>query len=976
MTSSPSPHEQTPGEDLAAVVDRVARHLPAQGPISVFIHHNTLHAFEDRPFEEAVVEAGRIFGCEPFLAEDAYRAALRAGRIHERDLDAMIADELGARGAERLLGRLTRRELWRRVLIHGVPEASGIELAWILRETDALERPRDDLPIDARSLARGTDLERLFRVCQEAVARSGCAPQAPFSRRARLRDVVLAASGHDVDAWIGPVLIRYVGAYLDQGFAHWAMPSRDEGLHACFAALFGRSASRLSGAWAQGLQALIADDRAAGRGGVASLAHSLEVLGVSLEEREPFLLEEALWLRGWAGMVRQLETRPDRAPALRVPARLVDHLAVQLLLSRAALAHALDEAGLDVPLAELRAQLGGGIVATPAPGVDERAWSLFHVAQLCGLSTTRLEAASATEVAALEGALGELDELARRRIFHLAFERRFRHRLYDALAQHVLVEQPSRPLFQAIFCLDDREESFRRHLEEVEPRVETLATAGFHGVAMYHQPAHAAHARPLCPGVITPTHFVAEVEEDRHGLGERLREARRHLQASVDKNLHVGSRTLSRGAVITAFLGALWVVPLVLRVVFPWFRRGLSRLQGTLTAHSTTRLALDRTDAIPPLGAHVGFTVEEMADIVQGQLIAMGITGRLAPLVFAFGHGSTSLNNPQESAYDCGACGGGQGGPNARAFAQMANDPRVRERLAALEVSIPATTWFVGGQRNTANNDVDLFDLDRVPEAWSSALRDAMAVLEIARRREAHERCRRFAIAPPPWLPDAAALVHVQGRATDLAQPRTECGHATNAACLVGRRARTRGLFLDRRVFLTSYDPTSDAEGTILAALLRAVVPVCVGINLEYFFGYVDPTGYGCGTKLPHNVTSLLGVMDGSESDLRTGLPWQMLEIHEPVRLTLVVETTPELFRRVLDADRALAGLVARRWLYVALLDPAGGTLSEVDPSLALHPYETEQDLAAVRGCSRDHYAGHDEHLEFVAIEPLRGDAA
>ena len=35
-------------------------------------------------------------------------------------------------------------------------------------------------------------------------------------------------------------------------------------------------------------------------------------------------------------------------------------------------------------------------------------------------------------------------------------------------------------------------------------------------------------------------------------------------------------------------------------------------------------------------------------------------------------------------------------------------------------------------------------------------------------------------------------------------------GHATNAMSIVGRREWTRGLFLDRRAFLTSYDPTQD----------------------------------------------------------------------------------------------------------------------------------------------------------------------
>lgn len=46
--------------------------------------------------------------------------------------------------------------------------------------------------------------------------------------------------------------------------------------------------------------------------------------------------------------------------------------------------------------------------------------------------------------------------------------------------------------------------------------------------------------------------------------------------------------------------------------------------------------------------------------------------------------------------------------------------------------------------------------------------------------------------------------------------------------------------------------------------------------------------------------------MDGAQSDLRTGLPWQMVEIHEPTRLAIVVEGTRERLWRVVEA--ALAG--------------------------------------------------------------------
>jgi uncharacterized protein len=389
-------------------------------------------------------------------------------------------------------------------------------------------------------------------------------------------------------------------------------------------------------------------------------------------------------------------------------------------------------------------------------------------------------------------------------------------------------------------------------------------------------------------------------------------------------------------------------------------------VRASTTTPSQTRLRLDRGDTPPPIGRYAGFTVPEMAAIVRRVLEDIGTSGRLSDLVVIVGHGSVSLNNPHESAHDCGACGGGRGGPNARAFAQMANDPRVREALAADGVRIAPSTWFVGAERNTCNNTVTFFDDDLVPRDVQPIFAHARETFDAARRREAHERCRRFDAAPT-WYPPIAALAHVEGRAADLAQPRPEYGHATNAFCVIGRRTRTAGLFLDRRAFLVSYDPTLDREGAVLARVMAAVVPVVAGISLEYYFSYVDPTGYGCGTKLPHNVTSLLGVMDGAQSDLRTGLPWQMVEIHEATRLAIVVEAPPERLRDIVKANPSIDRLVANRWLWLACLDPESDRLWEIRSGrFVLHT--AEHPLPIVTGDSATWYQGKRGFLPPVQI--------
>jgi uncharacterized protein YbcC (UPF0753/DUF2309 family) len=973
------PDASTADDPLTRVIDRLAQLLPAQGPISIFIHHNTLHAFEHLPFEEAVERAAERLGREPFLSESRYRDKLASGRILHRDVEALLVEQLGARGADDVAGVGSRFDLWRAVVMHGIPVATGRELSWILEETEALSRFRTDLPANARSaLAPLRELDdrvdeerravhRLWSACLRAVERADTPPAPPADTSVRHRDWLVAVCRLDTDAWIHPPLIRFLAGYLDQGLAHWAMPERSRGIHGCFLEIYRTSLARQCGPWARTLPRLVADDHAANRSALSSIANSLGELGVAQDEWTEYLGAELLALRGWAGIVRQIEERPDRVPARDLTVTLRGYLAVRLLFERAAIAHAAQQVSSVGPLSDLRPWLRNQRVRSAAPTSLERAWPLFHVAQLCGLDASIVEQWSPRTVAELERELHELDGVRRRRILHQAFERAIRHRVYDALVHHT-AQVRQEPTFQAVFCLDEREESFRRHLEEVEPACETFSTAGFFNVAMYHQGVSDAHPRPLCPVAIRPDHYVAEIEPDGHSLMERSRRLQRGATGFLGYNVHLGSRLPVRGAVLMTAFGWLALIPVVLRVVFPWLSSRWTRAQATSIAPVRTRLQLDRETAAPPIGHYSGFTVREMADIVRRVLEDTGLRDHLSSLVFVIGHGSISLNNPHESAHDCGACGGGRGGPNARAFAQMANDTRVRQLLADEGLAIDTSTWFVGAQRNTCDNAVTVFDQDLIPARSQAPFERAVEAIDVARRREAHERCRRFD-AVPRWYPPLAALAHVQGRAADLAQPRPEYGHATNAFCIVGRRARTRGLFLDRRAFLVSYDPTHDHDAAILARMMSAVVPVVAGINLEYYFSYVDPTGYGCGTKLPHNVTSLLGVMDGAQSDLRTGLPWQMVEIHEPTRLAIVVESNPDRVWRVVQGNPTIERLVRNRWIWLACLDPETGALRELQ-SAGFVAHTPKHPLPVVVGHSADWYQGKRGFLPPVAIVP------
>jgi uncharacterized protein YbcC (UPF0753/DUF2309 family) len=973
--SGPGAADAAARERLLHALDHAAHLLPAQGPITVFIHHNTLHAFEDLPFEEAVVRGSALFGCEPFLAEARYREELARGRFGLAELERVVDDELCDRGAHRVASLVSRRALRLTLLAHGVPDARGDALAWLLEEAGALERLRADVPPEARerflaaNVAEAPLLKALWARCV-ALAERAPRPAPPRRALVRHRDAILAAGGPDLDLIVHPLLIRACAAFLDQGIARWSMPAREHGFYRGFLRLYGARGPTLPDAALRSLGRLAAEEDEAELDPYTSIERSLVALGV--DAWEPFLTETCLALRGWAGMMRQIELRPDRVPVVAPPATLASFVAVRLLIERAALDHIAREMRHRGSLSELRAWAIARAPEPPRPTPAELAWPLLHVAELFGWTAADL----ADDAIELFDEIDAFGELERRRCLHLAYELHFRDGAYDAITTHApaMIEAPA---FQAVFCLDERSESIRRHLEEVEPGCETLGTAGFFGVAMYYRGARDAHARPRCPVVIQPEHEVEEIAEDLTELA-LLRERWRRRVGLLSHGVNVGSLTMVRGTILTVALGALATIPLVLRVLFPRLAGLLrERGRGIMAPNASAFLALDRRgDVEPSLGKYAGFTKVEMAAIVAPLLEDLGIARRLAPVVLVIGHGSSSLNNPHESAYDCGACGGSRGGPNARAFAQMANDPEVR-RLVAERAGfvIPGETCFVGAEHNTANDEVVYFDVSKIPERARGAFDAAVRAIDRARERDAHERTRRFD-GVPAWLPARLALAHVEGRAEDLAQPRPEYCHSTNALCVVGRRARTRGLFLDRRAFLTSYDPTTDDErGTILERILRAIVPVVVGINLEYYFSRVDPAGYGCSTKLPHNVTALLGVMDGPESDLRTGLHWQTVDMHEPVRLTLIVEAPAERLARVLASNDAMRRLVENRWLFCAVLDPRSAQLSELTRGALIPRAASGRGIPVAPG-SMSYYRGHGDHLPFARIEPTRGSSA
>jgi uncharacterized protein YbcC (UPF0753/DUF2309 family) len=922
-------------EALRRAVEHASHLLPRQGPIGVFVHHNTLHAFEHLPFEQAVVEAGQMFGAEPYMSEAAYRAELARGRIQLVDIDAVLDNEADAI----VFPHLSRGSLRRAMITPGVREFDAATILW--------RTEQGDLAKDFRRPA----LRTLYDAC--------------FART--LAHEPEAAQPRPVDEIIHPWLIRLCAVFLDQGTAYWPLPHRERGFYESARELLAQP----GGVFPKYLAEL--DDELQRQQHLSfsssdAVLDCLERLSYREEVWPEVLQGELLALPGWAGLVRTLEENPGLAPHRAVPCSLMDFLAVRLTMSRIA-----SRMGAAETLAE------ESPLKTQERRRLSRAARVYDAARVVRLSADEVTRLSDLQWTTFVEEVGSFNGLERRRVLHLAYERWHEREILRGLASHRKYrslsggapEEKGRPPAQVFFCIDEREESMRRAIEEIDPLVETYSSAGYFGVAVDYKGIDDAHSAAFCPVVVKPEHSVSEQPKAEDSALLESRRWRRRVLGLLMRNSLISSKTLLRGWLSTSVLGLLSAVPLAGHLLAPR-RYALLRdwLNKTFLPEPRTELTLMRNTAeshSAVTGLLTGFMADEKADRVESVLRPAGLVQGFARLVVVLGHGSSSLNNPHESAHDCGACGGRRGGPNARLFAAMANRTEVRDLLRNRGVEIPEDTWFVGGYHDTCSDSVELFDLDAVPATHRTDLDAIRECLEQARVHNAQERARRFeSCAPHGDLQHA--LRHVEERSEHLAEPRPEYGHCTNAVCVVGRRSLTQGLFLDRRAFLVSYDANQDPADESLASLMAAVVPVCAGISLEYYFSFVDNDRYGCGTKLPHNVTGLLGVMDGHASDLRTGLPWQMVEIHEPVRILFVVETTPARLSKVIDGNPSFRRLVENRWIRIATLDPASGRV-HVKRDGAFEEFAERLERLPVALSSAEWFAGKIRHLPMAWIQ-------
>ncbi len=1047
--------------ELRSLVNLAGEPISHYWPMKTFIHHNPLHGLEHLDFDEAINQGSRFFGGRGYLSNREYRNYYNQGRISEESINEAIKGV--SQNALITIGdrKLSHMEVLRTILINGTGKVDADVSSAILEP--ALKQQ------EARKLVEVIHDLSKRKARRVSLSDYASQEQKELATQYTIGEWCDRTLGTTVQDQINSELIKWCGGFLDEGHAPWSMPLRKKTFYGGWKDLAQEDvAGPLLGIrdWKTKIRNLPERPEDA-------VLESLTLLAIPKALWSDYFTLELAQLSGWSGFIKWRSEQQDYEWQGAYPIDLIKYMAVRLFYERELVSLACqDKLAIPGTYASLRSFLnnhpiGYGLykenqtrglpekmigqldisLFIQAPlniealdqcdsGLIER-WEhikqqqetdsqtliILHLAQSLDVSILDLLKNTPDTLETLLDWVEQFPESQHGPIWLKAFEASYLKGFVKKLSPNLqklcksdaLEEQPpeSRPLAQAMFCIDVRSESFRRHFEEIGGN-ETFGFAGFFGVPICYQGFSSEQQTDQCPVLLKPKHVVKEIPRAYQGKAAESFLERQQLAKTGHTLLHDLKENVITPYVMVEAIGWFFGFKLFGQTLKPqWFKPIISWMKERLAIPIGTTLTVDKIrqeeaqemvasehraaiyrllierfgrqgmtvphDQVERLRklalnqlpsdsyeneelyrllqwtesdleqfnrvlrrdfnlherdearrmhriTQTGFTVVEQAHFVETALRILGFTKTFARLVLLCAHGSTSDNNPYESALDCGACGGNHGISNARALAVMANKPQVQQMLAQKGISIPPDTHFLPGQHDTTTDEVELFDLEEVPATHRKDLLRLQQDLHEAGEKNSRERLTRFP-DEPVTEGEFNALPRTKTRSVDWSQVRPEWGLSRHTAFIVGRRLLTQGLNLEGRTFLHSYDYLQDPSGKYLEIIMTAPMIVGNWINMEHYFSTVDPMVYGSGSKVYHNVVGRVGVMYGSQSDLCVGLPIQTVydgetPYHEPMRLFVILEAPLERISSIIARHDILQRLTGNQWINLVALDP------------------------------------------------------
>jgi uncharacterized protein YbcC (UPF0753/DUF2309 family) len=473
---------------------------------------------------------------------------------------------------------------------------------------------------------------------------------------------------------------------------------------------------------------------------------------------------------------------------------------------------------------------------------------------------------------------------------------------------------------QAVFCIDVRSEVYRRNLELVDDKIETLGFAGFFAFPIKYVPLGHVDGEANCPVLLKTGPTIKEQmpddKENQIAINARI----------LNRQIHQVWKSFKSGAV-TCFS---FVSPMGLSYLPKLFTDsfGLTRpvphpdkdgLSDAFTQKKSISLESDNHQH-----GTTGIPIEQQIVMAKNALNAMSLADDFGKFVLIVGHGSTMVNNPHATGYDCGACGGHTGEANARVAAAVLNNRDVRAGLQKENIFIPINTVFLACLHDTTTDEVTIYNEQQIPAEKNAALEDLKKSLKLAGQAARTERSLKLSGNGASNIDKS-----MMARSKDWSQIRPEWGLAGCSTFVVAPRDRTKGINLEGQSFLHSYVWKRDQGFSVLELIMTAPMVVTSWINLQYYGSTVDNKNLGSGNKTLHNVTSGVGVLEGYSGDLRVGLPLQSIHDgknfqHEPLRLNVIIEAPMEAMNIILEKHQSVRDLCDNGWINLMAMDENG----------------------------------------------------
>lgn len=565
-------------------------------PMRTFVHHNPLHGLEDLHFEDAVRRAQELLGGKGYPSNEFFRDAVRSGRILPHQIDAALKPLAHDKPVALGVREVTHFDVLRAQLLNGITVPAEDTL-------DALIKRRPDRTVFnalAEHLMGAGDAGRSLP--PDAASRLVDADVSALGRRSTLAAWCDRTLGTQITDQINRELIKWCEAFLDEGHAAWSMPGRERGFYGAWKFLAEQEWSPCG----------IADSRWKIAGLPASpedaLLEHLSALGIPFEAWQDSLSLHLTALPGWAGFIKWRADQSDYEWQQVHPVDLVQYLAVRVWYERELVQKACRDAlGIDGTFDAISSHVqrlrDTAEVGSPRDRTTRLsgAWRLLALANALEIAPTVLKEAAPEELRVLVEWIDAFPESEHGPVWLNAFEAGYREHLIGKLRPNLSNlpaaedgQREVRPQAQAVFCIDVRSESFRRHLEAVGD-YDTLGFAGFFTVFIRYRALSSHHDTDQFPVIMKAKNAIREVPRTYHGQLFSRHQAGAKLLHAGHELLHDLKENVVTPYVAVESLGWFYSLPLIGKTVFPdWYRAWTARLRRIFVPSVATTLTVDK----------------------------------------------------------------------------------------------------------------------------------------------------------------------------------------------------------------------------------------------------------------------------------------------------------------------------------------------------------------------------------------------